>query len=127
MTYKIYYKEHKMFDIDLYIACTEKGDFGERKYYTKVVSSIVAEGMGYYIIENIKTPEQLDEYLAWVNDIDDFSLTLFEGYPSMADNWENKPIGCHEADMRMCKVHRPVFEDMMRKFCIKYNLALITD
>ena len=120
MTYKIYYKEHKMFDIDLYIACTEKGDFGERKYYTKVVSSIVAEGMGYYIIENIKTPEQLDEYLA-------FSLTLFEGYPSMADNWENKPIGCHEADTRMCKVHRPVFEDMMRKFCIKYNLALITD
>ena len=33
MTYKIWYKEHKMFDIDIYIACTEKDENGERKYY----------------------------------------------------------------------------------------------
>lgn len=127
MTFKIWYKEHKMFDIDIYIACTEKDENGERKYYTKVVPSLVADGMGYYIIENIETPEQLEEFLQWINIIDDLSLTFFEGYPSMDENWKNTPIGCHEADIRMCKVHLPVFKSDMKTFCNKFGLSLSED
>jgi hypothetical protein len=127
MTYKIWYKEHTMFDIDIYVACTEKDADGNRRYYTEVKPSIVADGLGHYIIDNIKTPEELEELLQWVNSIDDLRLTLFEGYPSMDENWENKPIDCHDADMRMCKVHIPVLKSDMNAFCNKFGLQMSED
>ena len=127
MTYKIWYKDHQMFDIDIYIACTEKDENGERRYYTTIYPSIIAEGLGYYIIENIETPEQLEEFLAWVNIIDEFRATLFEGYPSMDDNWENMPIEYHDADMRMFKVHLPVFKSDMKTFSDKFGLSISED
>lgn len=127
MTYKIWYKDHQMFDIDIYVAATEKYDDGTRKYYTEIKPHIVAEGLGYYIIENIDTPEQLEELLQWVNSIADLRLTLFEGYPSMDQNWENKPVECKEADMRMCKVHLPVFKSDMKAFCNKFGLSISED
>ena len=127
MTYKIWYKEHKMFDIDIYVACTEKAVDGNRRYYTEVKPSIVADGLGHYIIDNIKTPEELEELLQWVNEVDDMRTTLWEGGPRSGPEWENSCVNCHDADMRMCKIHKPVFEDTMRKFCEKYNLSLITD
>lgn len=83
MTYKIWYKDHQMFDIDTYVAATEKYDNGTRKYYTEIKPYIVAEGIGYYVIENIDTPEQLEEFLQLVNSIADLRLTLFEGFTTV--------------------------------------------
>lgn len=127
MTLKIWYKDHKMFDIGVYVAATEQYKDGTRKYYTEIKPYLLAEGMGYYIIENIETPEQLEEFLYYVNSIADLRLTLFEGYPSMDDNWENMPIECHDADMRMCKVHLPVFKSDIKTFSDKFGLSISED
>ena len=127
MTYKIWYKDHKMFDIDVYVANTEKYVDGTRKYYTEIKPRIIADGVGYYIIENIKTPQQLEEFLHYVNSINDLRATLFEGYKSMHKDWENTPIECHDADIRMCKVHLPVFKSDMKTFCNKFGLSISED
>ena len=127
MTYYIWYKDKPMFDIDVYVAATEKYDDGTRKYYTEIKPCLIADGVGHYIIENIKTPEQLEEFLHHVNLISDLRETLFEGYPSMDKDWENTPIECHDADMRMCKVHLPVFKSDMKTFCNKFGLSISED
>ena len=127
MTYKIWYKDYKMFDIEIYVAATEKYLDGERRYYTEVKPYIVAEGIGHYIMDKIETPEQLDEFIKWADIIDDLRAMLFEGYPSEDENWENTPINCHDADMRMCRVHLPVFKGEMKAFCNKFNLSISED
>lgn len=121
MTYKIFYKDHQMFDIELYVA------YFEKKYYTEIKPYIIAEGLGYYIIENIKTPQELEQLLADVNEVDDLRGLLFEGY-WIGKEWENSCLeDCNKADKRMCQIHRPKFEEIMNAFCKKYNLFLITD
>ena len=91
MTYYIWYKDKLMFDIDVYVAATEKYDDGTRKYYTEIKPSLIPDGVSYYVFDNIKTKEELDEFIQLTTLIKDLRATLFEGYPSMDKNWENMP------------------------------------
>jgi len=127
MTYYIWYKDKLMFDIDVYLVATEKYDDGTRKYYTEIKPRLIPDGVSYYVFDNIKTKEELDEFIQLTTLIKDLRATLFEGYPSMDKNWENMPIECHDADMRMCRVHLPVFKSDMKVFCDKFGLSISED
>ena len=127
MTYYIWYKDKLMFDIDVYLVATEKYDDGTRKYYTEIKPRLIPDGVSYYVFDNIKTKEELDEFIQLTTLIKDLRATLFEGYPSMDNNWENMPIECHAADMRMWRVHLPVFKSDMKVFCDKFGLSISED
>ena len=81
-----------MFDVSLHIAQSE---CNKTEFYTEINTNIVADGMGHYIIDNIKMPSELEEFLAWVNEVDDMRTTLWEGGPWSGPEWENRCLDFH--------------------------------
>lgn len=127
MTIKIWYKSHKMFNIDIYVKPCNTIINGECLYCTEVKSSLIADGIGYYILDNIHDQVELESLLCDVNHILDFTEILFKGYDGMPSEWENYPINCFDADMRMCRVHLPKFLCDLQELCHKYNFSTNID
>lgn len=127
MTLKIWYKEHQMFDIEVYITQTDKYDNGVYKYYTEVKPYLLSEGIAYYVYETLDDvlESKLKEFLRDIDVIESLRQTLWEGAPDF--DWRNTPLDCNEADRRMCRVHLPKFKEMIKEFCDKYDLSLSED
>lgn len=121
MTLKIWYKEHQMFDIEVYIS-----NFGDR-YYTEVKPYLLSEGIAYYVYEALDDvlESELKEFLCDIDVIESLRQTLWEGAPDF--DWMNTPLDWNEADRRMYRVHLPKFKEMIKEFCDKYDLSFSED
>ena len=116
-----------MFDIDIYVKPCDKTINGNMFFCTEVKGSLIADGLGHYIIDNVRTPGELEALLHDVNVISDFRETLYEGYEDMPDEWNNEPLNYHDADMRMYKVHLPKFLGDIKELCHIYGLSTSED
>lgn len=123
MTYKIWYKEYKIFEVELYITESVSDN---RLYYTEIKPYIIAEGISNYVFNEIKTKEQLDEFIFDTDQIDDLRELLFEG-KWIIPNWTNDPLNYSAADARLCKIHRQRFVKIMKEYCDKYGFFLSED
>ena len=116
-----------MFDIELYIKESDVSkEYSEKLYYTEIKPYIIAEGISNYVFNEIKTKEQLDEFIFDTNQIDELRALLFEG-EWIIPNWTNEPLNCSAAGARLCKIHRQRFVKIMKDFCEKFNLELSVD
>lgn len=116
--YKIFYKEHQVFDIELTLNEAEHSGL----YYSDLHTMPCIQGVAYYIFENVKTPEELKITIAKCEEIADMRVILWED-PA----YDNSPLREKAAEDRHYKIVKPRVEENLKNFCKTMGFSMITD
>lgn len=116
--YKIFYKEHQVFDIELTL--NEAEHLG--KFYSDLNIYPCIQGVAYYIFENIKTLEELKIAIAKFEEIADMRVILWED-PA----YDNSPLYEKAAEDRHYKIVKPRVEENLKNFCKTMGFSMFTD
>lgn len=116
--YKIFYKEHQVFDIELNLNEAEHSGL----YYSDLHIMPCISGITHYIFENIKTPEELEIASARCEQIADMRVILWED-----PEYDNSPLTEKEAEDRHYKVAKPRVEKNLKNFCKTMGFSMIAD
>lgn len=116
--YKIFYKEHKVFDIELKLNEAEHSGL----YYSDLHIMPCIPGVAYYIFENIKTSEELEIASARCEQIADMRVILWED-----PEYDNSPLSEKEAEYRHYKIVKPRVEENLKNFCKIMDFSMFTD
>ena len=116
--YKIFYKEHQVFDIKLKLIEAEHSGL----YYSDLNILPCVSGIAYYIFENIKTPEELEIASARCEQIADMRVILFED-----PKYDNLPLNEKAAEDRHNKIVKPRVEENLKNFCKIMDFSIFTD
>lgn len=116
--YKIFYKEHQIFDIELLL---NESDYSGR-YYSDLHIMPCIPGVAYYIFENIKTPDELKIASARCEQIADMRVILWED-----PEYDNSPLPEKEAEDRHNKIVRPRVEENLKNFCKIMGFSMFID
>lgn len=116
--YKIFYKEHQVFDIELKL---KKSDY-IKGYYSDLNISPCIPGIAHYIFENVKTPEDLEIASARCEQIADMRVILWED-----PEYNNSPLPEKEAEERHYKIVRPRVEENLKNFYKTMGFSMFTD
>ena len=116
--YKIFYKEHQVFDIELTLNEAEHSGL----YYSDLHIMPCIPGVTHYIFENIKTPEELEIASARCEQIADMRVILWED-----PEYNNSPLNEKSAEDRHYKVVKPRVEKNLKNFCKTMGFSMIID
>ena len=116
--YKIFYKEHQVFDIELTLNEAEHSGL----YYSDLCIMPCIQGVAYYIFENVKTPEELKIAIAKCEEIADMRVILWED-PA----YDNSPLFEKAAEDRHYKIVKPRVEENLKNFCKTMGFSMFTD
>ena len=116
--YKIFYKEHQVFDIELLL---NESDYSGR-YYSDLCITPCISGVAHYIFENVKTPEKLEIASARCEQIADMRVILWED-----PEYDNSPLSEKEAEERHYKIVKPRVEENLKNFCKTMGFSMFTD
>ena len=116
--YKIFYKEHQVFDIELKLNEAEHSG----RYYSDLHIMPCIPGVAYYIFENIKTSAELEIASARCEQIADMCVILWEDH-----EYDNSPLPEKAAEERHNKIVRPRVEENLKNFCKTMGFAMFTD
>lgn len=117
--YKIFYKEWKIFDIELMVV---QSDVNPNEYSSEIKCDVVPEGIAHFIFEKVKKVEDLEYAIRRCDDINELRTVLYESL-----DWDNKPLPLKEAEERHYKVFKPFFEKAMNDYCKEFGLGMVTD
>lgn len=117
--YKIFYKEWKIFDIELMVV---QSDVNPNEYSSEIKCDVVPEGIAHFIFEKVKKVEDLEYAIRRCDDINELRTVLYESL-----DWDNKPLPLKEAEERHYKVFKPFFEEAMNNYCKEFGLGMVTD
>ena len=116
--YKIFYKEHQVFDIELTLNEAEHSGL----YYSDLNIYPCVQGVAYYIFENVKTPEELKIAIAKCEEIADMRVILWED-----PVYDNSPLYEKAAEDRHYKIVKPRVEENLKNFCKTMGFSMFTD
>lgn len=116
--YKIFYKEHQVFDIEL----TLNEAVYSGLYYSDLNILPCVAGITHYIFENVKTPEELEISSARCEQITDMRVILWED-----PEYINCPLPEKEAEERHYKIVKPRVEENLKNFCKTMGFSMIAD
>lgn len=116
--YKIFYKEHQVFDIELTL---NEADYSGL-YYSDLNILPCIPGVAHYIFENVKTSEDLEIASARCEQIADMRVILWED-PA----YDNSPLCEKDAEERHYKIVKPRVEENLKNFCKIMGFSMIAD
>lgn len=116
--YKIFYKEHQVFNIELTLNESEYSG----RYYSDLHILPCIPGIAYYIFENVKTPEELEITTERCKQIANMRVILWED-----PEYDNSPLSEKEAEERHNKIVRPKVEENLKNFCKTMGFSMIAD
>lgn len=117
MTYKVFYKDKVMFDIEYFLSKSKDNT----KWFSEIDCLPCVGGLSYFLKDKLSDSNfNFEKFVEDTNEIQEIRGLLYEKY-------DNMPKQIEEARRFHYHVFRPILDRILKSFCERFDLSFITD